>query len=177
MTIFSSSLSNKIRNLEAMIQSQREQLMDLKKTVADLKARMDSVASKMDIVESNALTLSQRSAAVLQASHDLLPTISQAEYEYFQEVKRLEAKTKSWERDVDSLILSINKKCDSIDPVDVQKQFVDLTPELMKNSNALLKCQEVEIVETKERFLEADRIKRHLAAAASGMSLLSSEQQ
>lgn len=69
----------------------------LRETVHKLKKKTHMLQGKAETVQSNAKSLAQRSASVLQSSNDLLPTITQSEYNYFQELKRLDTKTKVWD--------------------------------------------------------------------------------
>jgi hypothetical protein len=80
--------------LKSVLLSQQDQVAVLKKTVSDLKERMTSITEKMEISESNAHSLSQRSSFALQAAQDMFPTITEAEYDYFQLLKTLEVRCK-----------------------------------------------------------------------------------
>lgn len=80
-----------------MITTQMRQIKDLQQTVLDLKERVLETTDKLEIVESNATKLSERSTALVQASMALEPTITRAEYDYFQDIKRLQAKCSSLE--------------------------------------------------------------------------------
>lgn len=75
--------------LKAVMQKQAEQVAALQKTVQTLKGGFSTIGETLERVESNAATLSQRSAAALAASQSLAPTVSRAEVEYFNDVKRL----------------------------------------------------------------------------------------
>lgn len=81
--------------LKNMVKDQRRQIDSLKQTVDSLKKRMSAIEAKAETAQENSTQLAMRSSNLLQASQDLLPSLTQAEYNYFQQLKRLEADTKS----------------------------------------------------------------------------------
>lgn len=77
------------------------QIKNLKTMVKALKERSTWTREKLDVVEANGRALAQRSAAALTASRDLLPTITDAEHEYFSSLRRYEASLVKWENAAD----------------------------------------------------------------------------
>lgn len=96
------------------LQNQQSQLKTVLKEVKDLKQGISAIGEKMERAESNAAQLTQRSAAVLQASRDLLPTLTQAEYDYFQDMKRLNLKVAQMEKETKGLVDSTMMRCDDL---------------------------------------------------------------
>lgn len=79
-----------------MYQSQIE-LQTLKSLVDKAKKNCEITVTKFQAVEKNANLLSQRSAAIFEASRSIDSKISQAEFEYFNHLKRLEILSNKWE--------------------------------------------------------------------------------
>jgi len=121
----------------------KQQLNALKEMIASLREKQNIVKGKTDIMLQNSKSLADRSTSVLQSSKDLFPTITQAEYDYFQELKRLDEKTKIWESQVERLsrkILSLN---DSIvvpnpDPLNLSNHYLQNAGQLLNASGHLL---------------------------------------
>ena len=88
------------KELAIMFENMVGKLKVLRETVHKLNKKTHVLQEKAETVQSNAKSLAQRSASVLQSSNDLLPTITQSEYNYFQELKRLDTKTKVWNEEL-----------------------------------------------------------------------------
>jgi len=82
--------------LTAMYDNQMKQLKSLKEMVSKLRERNDVIKDKAEVVKANAKSLADGSATVLQASIDLQPKLTQAEYDYFNELKKLDDKSRRW---------------------------------------------------------------------------------
>lgn len=94
--------------LTAMYQNQIQQLKALQEMILKLRERSRAIEEKSEIVKSNAQSLAQRSASVLQSTTDLLPTITQAEYSYFQQLQRMDSKSTEWENEVERLKIKVS---------------------------------------------------------------------
>jgi hypothetical protein len=116
----------------------RQQLNALKETIARLREKESVIKEKTDIMRQNCKSLADRSASVLQSSQDLKPTITQAEYDYFQELKRLDGKTKTWESQVHILSRRISSLNDST--VVTDPDLFGLSPQDVRNVGHLLKA-------------------------------------
>lgn len=79
-----------------MYQSQLKELKTLQSMMEQVKLNHERSIQKCKAVETNANELSQRSAAILEASRSIHPKLSQAEYEYFTQLKRWELQTNKW---------------------------------------------------------------------------------
>jgi len=115
----------------------RQQLNALKEMIARLREKESVIKEKTDIMRQNCKSLADRSASVLQSSQDLKPTITQAEYDYFQELKRLDGKTKTWESQVHILSRRISSLNDST--VVTDPDSFGLSPQDVRNAGQLLK--------------------------------------
>lgn len=91
--------------IAVMFNNQMTQLAALKEMLATLKKGEASIEEKLEVVGANAESLAKRSASALQSANDLLPTITQAEFDYFQELERLQERTKQWQEQMDRLKL------------------------------------------------------------------------
>jgi hypothetical protein len=159
--------------LKAVLQGQQDQVDVIKKTVADLKERMSSIAEKMEISESNAQSLSQRSSFALQASQDMLPTITEAEYDYFQLLKTLEVRCKRDEERISLLKEVFAKQRDAVDKdqggvtipeTENDAKFVELAHKTLIGNEVTLKS-------TRERLNTSEsRVKKYSQSAGLGVN-------
>jgi hypothetical protein len=100
--------------ITSTLEGYRSQLSNLQQSAKDLKNRTAVLLEKMEKVQSNESILAQRGKALLQASQDLTPTVTQEEYEFFQLVKRTDAKSRKWEAQVDGLSVQADAVCEAI---------------------------------------------------------------
>jgi hypothetical protein len=77
-------------DLKEMVKKQTEAVKSLKELIGKLREKQSSIQERSEIVAVNAKSLADRSASVLQESIDCQPTITQAEYDYFQQLKKSE---------------------------------------------------------------------------------------
>ena len=128
-------------------QRRKQQLNTLKEMIATLREKQDIIKEKKEIMLENSRSLSGRSASVLQSSKDLFPTITQSEYDYFQELKRIDEKAKIWKKQVELLSLKISTMNDAIvvkspDPLNLSPQYLQNAVQLLHASDVLLKKHE-----------------------------------
>lgn len=88
---------------QTRLEELQDKLRTITQTVGELQNSMSSLAERMEGIQTNSKTLTQRSVALLQTSQNLLPTITQAEYEYFQSIKRLHHKCTQMEQQFNEL--------------------------------------------------------------------------
>jgi len=100
--------------IRTTLKNQKTQLKTVLKGVQDLKQGLSLIGEKMERAETNASLLSERSVTVLQAGRDLMPTITQAEYDYFQDMKRLSLKVTQMEKETQRAVESITVRCEAI---------------------------------------------------------------
>jgi hypothetical protein len=143
----------KRKELAVRYENQVGQLKALKENISKLKERSNAIHEKAEVVGINAKSLAQRSASVLQSSNDLLPTITQAEFDYFQELKRLDLKTREWEQEFERLNMKVSTVCDSIEGGAISLQ---LDPALVGHSHSLLKASETMMKKQKVRLRESE---------------------
>jgi hypothetical protein len=158
-------VSARQKELAIMYDNQLAQLKTLKETVALLKEKMGAIREKAEVARTNAKSLAQRSAAALQSSTDLLPTITQAEYDYFQELKRLDDKTKDWQEEFERMNLKVSGLRDSVDEGKTPGPLT-LKSDAVQNANMLLKATGAMQKKQTERLDEAEEKVDELATVA-----------
>ena len=125
----------------------KQQLKTLKEMIAKLREKQNIINEKKEIMLENSKSLTDRSASVLQSSKDLFPTITQAEYDYFQELKRIDEKTKIWKNEVEILSRKVSSLNDSVaaknpDPLTIPSHYMQQTAQLLTASGRNLKQYE-----------------------------------
>ena len=83
-----------------------------------MKQSLSTVGKKLQLASDNATQLTERSASVLQTSRELLPLITEAEFDYFQDMKRLNLKVTQMEKESRSLVDSIKTRCAAVKEMD-----------------------------------------------------------
>jgi hypothetical protein len=142
--------------LRSMIETQQRQVESLTKQVATLRERMNAIGERMQQAEENAMALSDRSSRALQASRDLLNTATQAEYDYFQDMRRLDLKVKQMATEMKDLAANVTSRCESLEEKKVSDTMSGLSAEEVKRANALLKGQEAFLQESRKRLDAAE---------------------
>jgi hypothetical protein len=154
---------SRVKYLRSMKDNQREQLKELKATVQLLQDRMKATSEKMALVQSNTKILSNRSASILETARDLSPSITEAEYLFFKDVKRIAANCDKW----DGVIEDIKGQCASL-RVDASATstssnttLTNLTPEQKQMCDTLLEGQNeiLKGVKSRVRIMEYKRDK------------------
>jgi hypothetical protein len=84
--------------MKVMLIAQMKELSALKEGIRVMEDRMAGIKEQAQAAQVNAQELAKRSDAVLQASQDLMPTLTQAEYDYFQQLKRLKVMAENLDR-------------------------------------------------------------------------------
>ncbi|CAJ1954373.1 unnamed protein product [Cylindrotheca closterium] len=113
--------------LSVMYKNQMLQLDAVQNMISKLKEREAIIKEMTDVAKANSTSLSQRSAAILQSSNDLMPKLSQAEYDYFQELRKLEEKTRQWTAEFEG----VHSRVDSLQQTvyDDTMQTLDALPQ------------------------------------------------
>lgn len=127
--------------LKPIFKDQKEQAKALKKTLAKMQENMASIKEKSATAQRNAEALGLRSASVLQASQDLLPTLTQAEHDFIQQMKRMNASVAIIESGYEKLSKSIASLRTSMDDGKIVCR-VQLDEATLKSADQLLRGQE-----------------------------------
>ena len=141
------NLEVKVRQKELVkaCESYAKQLEGLKAMITKLTARQQELREKASIVTENANSLASQCSMVLQASNDLLPTLTQAEYDYFNELKRMDEKTKDYVTEIEILKVksqSLTERTESqhqgVDPIKGERQMADNATQVLRGTEILL---------------------------------------
>lgn len=139
------------------------QLNTLREMHAQVKQGEASIEEKLKTISANADALSQRSSSVLQSATDLLPTITQAEYDYFQELQRLNSRTKQWKEQLDR----IKDKVSSLDTSSgTNMGKLEIAPECIDQLNAMLDASDLKMKKYSTRLKDVEDRVDVLAAVA-----------
>lgn len=148
-------LRAKKQEIVVMFNNQVAQLDTLRATVTKLQLRESSIAEKLEIIDANAESLVKRSASVLQSAHDLQPTITQAEFDYFQELRRLHDRTQQWRGQLDRLKSRATTLRDNAEH-GADKGKMEIPAETKKNLNAMLNASESRLKKYSTRLKDAE---------------------
>ena len=96
------------KSLFVLYQSQKKKLETLKSMMEKVKQNHEKSVSKFKAINRNANDLKIRSVSILEASRSTNPKISQAEYDYFTQLKRWELQTNKWGDRLESIQNKIN---------------------------------------------------------------------
>jgi hypothetical protein len=133
------------KDIKGTIKYQMAQLSNVKEMIKALKSRLAETVEKKAVIEANADSLADRSASVLLASRDLLPSLTQAEIEYFTQLKRLETSCTKWEDQVKQMENKVGKFVDI--PADsklicnahLNEEQLKMCQNLLQGQNQMLK--------------------------------------
>jgi hypothetical protein len=149
--------------LQDMYESQMNQIEQLRNMVDTLRERMDATNDKKAVAEANATALSQRSAAVLSAARDLVPTITEAEHEYYMQLKRYDASSKKWQGHIDTMKKRADKLCDTAGS---NPCALEISADDMTHMTELLKGQGNQLKLSTRKFDKLDRETKRIMKAA-----------
>lgn len=146
---------SRLKELKEMYKLQQQQMAALKDTVKLLQDRMKVSCQEMEVAESNSALLAQRSGALLQATMDLRPTVTAAESEYFDLLRRVKAKCDTWEAAIGGVQNDSAKLCDAIDTgrataaVELEATDVEQCYSVLRGQEAILSTSKKSLDETK----------------------------
>jgi len=161
--IMNENVAARREELKAVNKKQMLQLKVLKETITNLREKQFSIKEKTEIMYKDSKSLADRSASALQSARDLLPSITQSEYNYFQDLKRLDEKSKMWKYQVDRLSLNVSSIHDSLAAT---SGTLPLSPDNLKQSRQLLTASGKLLEEYKNKFASAEENVGELAAVA-----------
>jgi hypothetical protein len=145
--------------LREVVRHQLVQVEALARSVAALTSGLSAVGELVERIQSRAAALSQRSSTVLLACQGLVPTLSQAEYEFFRDVKRIGNKTTSLEHKAKSAVESAEKVRSKLR---THPLSFSLTDEQLKSVTAMLDEQASTLSDTQASMNRAQADLKHL---------------
>jgi hypothetical protein len=99
-----------------------------------------------------------------------MPTISQAEYDYFQDLKRLKLKCTAMEKESKALLDAIESRCAMIDKSNISDSVRNMQPANISKVNSTLKVQEAMLHKIRHRFANTDDMERDFLGMKIKMS-------
>lgn len=138
---------------------QMAQLQQLQKQIADWKKLIQTTKQKMKTVEAQSKLINQRSAAVLAAARDLTPTITEAEYQYFTQLKRYDVTCSKWEHQMETLGEKYNTIQEKVQhdsyscAVQLSKEQLNLCTDLLKGEETLLERNAIRMKQIESQVL------------------------
>mmetsp|Transcript_21604 Transcript_21604/g.30259 ORF Transcript_21604/g.30259 Transcript_21604/m.30259 type:complete len:1019 (-) Transcript_21604:60-3116(-) len=134
--------------LKQMQKHQVEQARQLQDSIRTFKEGIKLTAERSKVANLNADLLAQRSASVLEATRDLVPTITEAEHKYFTQLSRYSTGCGKWENSVNDIKNRCAALKDSIDSsvrsnenickVDLGEEQIQLCQNLLDGEDQLL---------------------------------------
>ncbi|KAL3903992.1 MAG: hypothetical protein SGILL_010239 [Bacillariaceae sp.] len=124
--------------LKEKAKKQMEAVKALQNLIGKLREKQRSIQERTQTVSQNAKSLSERSGSVLQASIDCQPTITQAEYDFFQDLKSKDLKVLKDASEVERFKLKAMSIGDSIENGTTAGP-VSVSEETAKNLHLLLR--------------------------------------
>jgi len=125
------------KEIAVMFNNQMAQLKSLRDMIVKLREGEASITEKLEIVTENATSMAGRCASVLQAAHDLHPTITQEEFDYFQELSRLQVRVGQWREQLDHLKVGATAIVDAVEK-GTTSYFDEIPEDTHRNLVALL---------------------------------------
>ena len=132
--------------------NQIAQLKTLKENIETLKKRKQDVAVKAEIVKANAISLAQRSADALQTSSDLQPTLTRAEYDYFNHLKGVNAKLKEYEEVFSRLKIAASEEREIHGNIELDPRTKEALGQILRGSENMLRTQKESLKDIEEKI-------------------------
>ena len=147
--------------LKEMYDHQAAELIRLSELLVAFKHVYGSNLERVLQLEANASILANRSSAVLIATRDLRPQITDAEAAYFKDLQRYETSCSKWEGTVDQLQKDAFSSCDAMSAgaiengdvqclVDLPPQKIEICQKLLRGEGQLLKKLEKNVRESSD---------------------------
>jgi len=166
-------LSARRELLTEMYNHQSSELVRLTSLLDEFKSKYESNLKRVVALESKASILAERSSAVLTATRELRPTITDAEAAYFKDLQRYETSCNKWESTVSKLEKESSTSCEAMSAGAIEngdvRCLVDLPPQKIDVCHKLLggEAQILKKLETKVK--EASDNVEQLSKAISGV--------
>lgn len=137
-------------------ESQSVELQRLTKLIDELKTKHESNRRKVAELEAESAILTSRSSAVLTATLDLRPHITDAEVEYFRDLKRYESSCNKWEEQVKQITNNADSMCKAMSDGAIESGEIcclaDLSRDKMEMCVKMLKGEKEMMKKTEHRI-------------------------
>jgi hypothetical protein len=141
---------------------QEVQLREAKDSIKMLQKRMTAVGNRLETARANAILLSERSSATLQTSQTLLPTITHAEYDFFQMLKRMNVKCIQLENYVRKLNDLAISRCESFDESTIAGSLKQMDQGNIEQANTLLLFEDKILHAIQARLLKTEKLTQEM---------------
>jgi len=173
MEEMSKILSARRELLREMYNHQAAELGRLTALLDEFKVRYESNLKRVVELESNASVLAERSSAVLTATRELRPQITNAEAAYFKDLQRYETSCNKWEGTVDQIQQDATTSCDAMSSGAIEngdvRCLVDLPPKKIEVSHKLLRGEKLLLQQLEKRVKESSAVVEKLSKTISGL--------
>ena len=142
-------------DLKESFKNQRDQIEKIQNMITQIKSNSLQLEQRKRSNEEIAVAIGQRSAAILEAGRTLMPKISQAEADYFNQLKRWEAQCSSWKIVVEKLLRKGSELNDCLRSTTTNR--FDLKENEMKLLRDLISGQEFFIKKARDDLNECRR--------------------
>mmetsp|Transcript_32071 Transcript_32071/g.59231 ORF Transcript_32071/g.59231 Transcript_32071/m.59231 type:complete len:1221 (+) Transcript_32071:86-3748(+) len=162
--------------LKEMYNHQAAELVRLSALLDEFKQKYESNLKRVLELESNALVLAERSSAVLTATRELRPQITDAEAAYFKDIQRYESTCNKWEGTVNELRTDATTSCDAMSAGAIEhgdvRCLVDLPPQKIEMCHKLLHGEGQILKELERKVKESTVVVERLSKTISGLDSL-----
>jgi hypothetical protein len=121
------------------IESHKKNLQILNKQVNTMRDKMQELSDKMQRAEDIAVELSMRSDDVRSSANNVLPKLTNNEYEFFQDIARLQRKVIHLQKNSESVKVSSDSTCAAIKDQNISEVTAQLSQTDIDNANRILK--------------------------------------
>ena len=112
-------------------------------------------------------------SAVLTATRDLRPKITDAEAEYFKNLRRYETSCNKWDSAVNQLQKEATSTCDAMSAGAIEngdvRCLVDLPPEKIETCHKLLRGEKQALTELEQKVKASSSVVEMLSKSLSGL--------
>lgn len=149
-------LDNHRATVMATLSKQEVLLQEAKDTIKKLQARMVAIGERLETAKTNSALLSERSTGALQTSQTLLPTVTQAEYDFFQMVKRMNIKCIQLESYVRKLNDLVASRCETLDESTITESLQHMDKDNIEQANSLLVYEDDKLKAMQKRLTKIE---------------------
>ena len=159
--------------LQEMYNHQAAELVRLTALLDEFKAKYESNLKRVVDLEAKASILAERSSAVLTASRDLRPKVTDAESAYFKDLRRYETSCNKWDSAVNQLQRDAASTCDAISAGAIEngdvRCLVNLPPEKIETCHKLLRGEKQALTEFEQKVKASSSVVEMLSRTISGL--------
>ena len=164
--------------LKELYDHQAAELARVSALLDEFKETYTSHLERVGALENTASTLAERSSALLTATRELRPQITDAEAAYFKDLQRYEISCNKWQDTVDRLRNDATSSCDALSAdaigngdvqclVDLPPPKVEVCHQLLRSEGQMLKNLEQKLKDSRDAVTQLSTICVGLDATSS----------